>query len=332
MIIGILGKAGSGKDTAADFMVTQHGFVKVALADPLKRICREVFQFSEDQLWGPSEKRNEPDKRYPRGVITLRERDGNISEFPQYLTPRQALQQLGTEWGRNCYNNVWVDYMLRVAKTIMFGQEFKTHDKKNYDQRLGLYDWNESPMKSIRGVVVPDLRFENEVTAIRAAGGKVIRVLRGTETLTGTAGQHSSETEQDHLPESSFDFTLRNHGTIDELYLQVQHVIQAFQEEARLSQRETEFADMLGDIKERGDVLAIPAPATMLAVPDSYVDIPLLEPEVPLPDGSSVLPAETDGQSRLRGLLAQREEDIKAGRLREYDSGQADVPPFKRRK
>ena len=340
MIIGILGKAGSGKDTAADFMVAQHGFVKVAVADPLKRICREVFDFSEEQLFGPSEKRNEPDRRYLRWMADIPHMltedakkefpDGNV---PQYLTPRHALQQLGTEWGRACYENVWVDYALRVAKKVMFGQEFKTHDKQNYDQCLGLYDWNESPMKPIRGVVIPDVRFKNEVKAIRAAGGRVIRMRRGDPKLTGAAGQHSSETEQDQIPEVDLDFTINNEGTLEELYLQVQHIIQAFQEEARLSQRETEFADMLSDIEEkRGAVsVATPAPATALAVPDSYVDIPLFEPEVALPDGVSMIPAETDGQSRLRGLLAQREEDIKAGRLREYDPGQADVPPFKRK-
>jgi len=48
MIIGVAGNAGSGKDTVADHLVKHHGFVKVALADPLKRICREVFDFSEE--------------------------------------------------------------------------------------------------------------------------------------------------------------------------------------------------------------------------------------------------------------------------------------------
>src|SRR5262249_21718742 len=126
-VIGICGRAGAGKDTAADVLVKEFGFVKVSLADPLKRICREVFAFTEEQLWGPSECRNEPDKRYrrrPSGYDAngrpidkcgcLRENKRAFMDAEDYrdhlpcpavfsgdefLTPRHALQQLGTEWG-----------------------------------------------------------------------------------------------------------------------------------------------------------------------------------------------------------------------------------------
>lgn len=63
-IVGITGQAGSGKDTVADRLVKEHGFQKVALADPIKRFGYHVFGFSEEQLWGPSDKRNEMDPRF----------------------------------------------------------------------------------------------------------------------------------------------------------------------------------------------------------------------------------------------------------------------------
>lgn len=77
MIIGIsglvindegvaVGTAGSGKDTLADLLRDNDKFVKIALADPLKRIARDVYDFTDEQLWGPSANRNEPDKRYPQ--------------------------------------------------------------------------------------------------------------------------------------------------------------------------------------------------------------------------------------------------------------------------
>ena len=65
-LIGICGRSGSGKDTVADILVRDYGFVKVACADPLKRTCRDVYRFTDEQLWGPSKKRNAPDMRYPR--------------------------------------------------------------------------------------------------------------------------------------------------------------------------------------------------------------------------------------------------------------------------
>ena len=45
-IIGVCGQAGAGKDTIADFLVKDHKFVKLSFADPLKRICHDVFDFS----------------------------------------------------------------------------------------------------------------------------------------------------------------------------------------------------------------------------------------------------------------------------------------------
>src|SRR6266404_2066963 len=124
MLVGLSGLAGSGKDTAADHLVAKHNFVKVSLADPLKRMCRDAFDFTDDQLWGPSEKRNAPDERYRRKPTQhmLHGRDFNTTtdkcytcgaekpwppglggeECFHYLTPRYALQKLGTEWGRDC--------------------------------------------------------------------------------------------------------------------------------------------------------------------------------------------------------------------------------------
>ena len=82
------GKARAGKDTTADILVEKHGFTKIALADPLKRVCFEVFggKMTERHLWGDG--RDEP-------IAAL----GG-------LAARRALQTLGTEWGRGCYVDV----------------------------------------------------------------------------------------------------------------------------------------------------------------------------------------------------------------------------------
>lgn len=46
IVIGITGIAGSGKDTAANILVANHGFTRIALADPIK----DLF----DRLSGPT--------------------------------------------------------------------------------------------------------------------------------------------------------------------------------------------------------------------------------------------------------------------------------------
>ena len=63
-LTALVGQANSGKDTVAGYFVNNHNFVQVALADPLKRLGSKVFEFTEEQLWGPSEYRNALDPRY----------------------------------------------------------------------------------------------------------------------------------------------------------------------------------------------------------------------------------------------------------------------------
>jgi hypothetical protein len=196
-IIGISGLAGVGKDTAADFLVREYGFVKIGLADPLKRICRDVFAFTDEQLWGPSELRNAPDRRYPR-------------EHLETLSPREALQQLGTEWGRNMYPNVWVDYLLRTVKEI--------EDGAWYDAKTGAEKSCDCCPSTYRGVVIPDLRFPNELAAIKKADGVSWRIARPTSN-SAEFRKHVSETSLDG---SMFDRILINDGSLEELYAKIE--------------------------------------------------------------------------------------------------------------
>jgi len=233
MIIGIAGNAGSGKDTVADHLVKNHGFVKVSLADPLKRIVRDVFAFTDEQLWGASEKRNEPDRRYPRtyavavpegsDYVLLRE-DGTVkpkAEWPvlEYLTPRHALQQLGTEWGRSCYPDIWVNYALRVANKLLY----PGRHRYSYTQQLGVHHHVSHEPK---GVVIPDVRFKNEVDAINAAFGNVWKITRPIPRLEGAAGQHQSETELDGIDPKLFHAFIENSSTLEKLYQSVEFCLE----------------------------------------------------------------------------------------------------------
>lgn len=250
-LLGISGLAGSGKDTFASFFQPFNA-ANVALADPLKRIARDVYDFSDQQLWGPSEERNKPDPRYPRRHTwhPINEVEGfvcaccgqkrRISEShegssPCYLTPRYALQLLGTDWGRQCYPNTWVDKCIRMASTLLYGKPTRMHYvyALNYDgpreaymgttyplysAQEGAYDFQDrSEAGRIKLVTVSDVRFQNEIDAIQKAGGKVVRVKRPGAGLGGAAGQHPSEAEQLSIPDSAFDFVVENGGTLEEL-------------------------------------------------------------------------------------------------------------------
>lgn len=205
MIVGISGHAGAGKDTLADLLVHEYGFVKIGLADPLKRICQEVYQFSDDQLWGPSEKRNAPDLRYPTGR--------------GHLSPRIALQTLGTEWARAAYVDTWVDYAVRTAQLIL--EKGYEYDPKRGAVRPSfltkLFD------VGAVGVVFSDVRFKNEMNKIRSMGkGHVIRIKRpGATGGVGVPG-HSSEEEQKTISDLEFDHVIDNSGPLTSLAKEVE--------------------------------------------------------------------------------------------------------------
>lgn len=79
-VLALCGRAGSGKSTAASYLVEQYGFTLVKFAAPLKDMLRAIG-------------------------LTNEQIEGGLKEIPSPLllgqTPRYAMQTLGTEWGRN---------------------------------------------------------------------------------------------------------------------------------------------------------------------------------------------------------------------------------------
>lgn len=141
MIIGLVGFIGSGKGTAGDILNTEYGYAKDSFARPLKDAVASIFGWDRVMLEGDTH-----DSRQWR-----EKRDEFWSnKFGFDFTPRQALQLMGTEAGRNVFHkDVWV---------------------------ISLLQRNQN-----RDVVVTDVRFKNEVQALHDAGGIIVRVRRGPE-------------------------------------------------------------------------------------------------------------------------------------------------------
>lgn len=204
MILGITGLIGSGKDTIADYLIRFHGFKKLSYAEPLKDAVAAVFGWDREMLEGTT-----TSSRQWREEID--EWWAKRLDIP-HLTPRWVLQQWGTEVCRkNFHNDIW------VAAT-------------------------ENNLRKINdNVVITDCRFPNEVDAIRNAGGKVIRVVRGknpnwyscAEDYTLTQNPQALAILMDynvHASEYSsvglkYDFVIDNNGTVDELHALIKSVI-----------------------------------------------------------------------------------------------------------
>jgi hypothetical protein len=231
IIVGLSGLAGAGKDTVADLLVNDFRFVKVAFADPIKRAAMDWWDFSEEQLWGPSEMRNKPDERYPTERIiamrALREENKITQQTLEdaydvkpafFLTPRHALQQIGTEVARSIDEGVWLRYGLKVARQLL-----QRPDKVNYKRTKGVV---KEKRPTIAGVVLSDARFANELLHIREEGGKLIRIKRPGSGLSGVAATHASETEHQTWPDSDFDYCLENDGTLQDLPGKVKEMVE----------------------------------------------------------------------------------------------------------
>lgn len=215
-IIGISGQAGSGKDTAADMLLAKEGVIKLSLADPIKRFARELWDFSDDQLWGPSEFRNKPDERYPIG--------------DEFLTARKVLQHLGTEGGRAIDYDVWIRYAIKIATILLTTKrEYCYSPQGGLEPYISQYPQGEFETldnfpEQVKVVVIPDCRFNNEIQFIKEAGGKLVRVIRPGAGLKGDFGKHQSEIEMESIPDDVFDLVIQNTGTLEDL----QNIIDRF--------------------------------------------------------------------------------------------------------
>lgn len=234
MIVAFSGLAGSGKSTCADYLQKEHGFISVAFADEMKRTCARIYpKMTRDHLWGPSEMRNAPITDYPRahgpwvkdaeGAIrcaccNVYELGRRAGEKQCYLTTRFALQWLGTEWGRTCYEGTWTEYTLDIAKKLLRSGILRSVHY-SYTPWDGLALTNVPIGPHAKGIVIPDLRWPagNEGSAIRATGGKLLKMKRGEGLTAG--GAHESEAAMAGVPDSFFDFVIDNREwTHEQLY------------------------------------------------------------------------------------------------------------------
>ena len=205
--IGILGNIGSGKNTVAQYLATK-GCIPTSFAGPIKDLCTSVFGWDRELLEGETDESRE----FRESIDLYWSKKLNISNF----TPRLALQLIGTDVMRNHFDpNIWLNSLeYRVKK---------------------LHNQNEC-------VVISDCRFRNELDLIRRVGGTTILVQRDEKPVwydialaanNGDAvAKHIMSRDFSDVHQSEYDwigcdidFTVNNNGTLEELYANVDIVI-----------------------------------------------------------------------------------------------------------
>lgn len=155
MIIGLTGKKGSGKSTVAGMLCEKYDYRIMSFATPIKDMLM-AMGLTEDEIYN----------------VDLKEK--TIERFGK--SPREMLQLLGTEFGRNLIaDDVWV-------RTL------------------------EAKIESADRIVIDDVRFVNEAEMIRSKGGKIIRVTRMGQEL-GMVDTHVSEAG---IPLEFIDHEIKN--------------------------------------------------------------------------------------------------------------------------
>jgi len=184
-VVVIAGLSGSGKDTAADYLVDNFGYRRVKFASLLKDMLGLIYR-----SFGLSELEAE------------RRTDGDLKEVPCcYLggvSPRFAMQTLGTEWGRNLIDtSLW----LRVTMSEI---------KNSLDDG--------------HPVVITDARFPNEFSEIALHHATAAFVL--VERPDVPAMGHSSE---QYVLDEDYDIRITNDASVDDLVLTLQAALEDYQ-------------------------------------------------------------------------------------------------------
>jgi len=209
MIIGFVGFIGSGKDTAADYLVNFHGFRRDSFASTLKDAVAHVFGWDRTLLEG----RTKQAREWREEIDTWWSERLNMPN----LTPRWILQYWGTDVCRNHFHDdIWIASLENKMR--------KTSDN----------------------IVISDVRFPNEIQAIHNAGGIVVRVKRGDDpewynsALSVNRGPNGNSTwalSRQHLERlkihssetswvgGNIDNVVHNNTSIDELFEQLESLV-----------------------------------------------------------------------------------------------------------
>jgi hypothetical protein len=180
--IGLIGKARSGKDTAALHLVATRAYTRLAFADPLKEMALQL------------------DPLVPTGIDS----HGRIHTRLSAL-----IRDVGWEYAKDHYQEV-----RRILQTT--GQTVREYDDAfwitSMRRKLNAAEsWN-------LPVVVTDVRYPNEAEMLRSRGFRLVRIVRPGAGAGSDAAKHDSETA---LDDYVTDVTISNVGSVADLHASI---------------------------------------------------------------------------------------------------------------
>lgn len=205
LIIGLAGLQGTGKDTVANYLVREYGFIKFAFSDALYREVQEAYGLEDQSLLRDRATKEVPNERlctyyckehgFRHLVSGLLSKGVPFAErtnpLETYLSPRQVLQWWGTDYRRAQDPDYWV---LKTGEWLA-------------DQRSRGY-----PEHRPQFFVECGTRFENERGWIKGFEGQIWHIRR--DGIADTTGHVSAQP----LPILPGERVLWNNDTIARLH------------------------------------------------------------------------------------------------------------------
>lgn len=199
MIIGINGYAGSGKDTVGEFikyLQPEENWEIKKFAGKLKEVASILLGIPQTMF---------EDQQFKKKELPHMWSDHGIP-----MTVRDFLQRLGTDALREgLHPNTWVNALM------------SDYTQTEYDG----YDSEGANVYKYPNWIITDCRFPNEATAIKNAGGIIIRVNRpGIHAINS----HPSEVALDHWV---YDYVIDNDDSLSQLQKEVEKVLKQVYED-----------------------------------------------------------------------------------------------------
>ena len=232
MIIGINGRINSGKDTVGNLIKDincENNWEIKKFARKLKETASLLTGIPVEKFEDQEFKKTFLDAHWNKEIFENKTSlDKNNKAYNKSIvkpmTVRELLQILGTDALRNnLHPDTWVNalmcdyiketgykYNVELLSLGMSGdQQMKV--KSNPEPYIGDYpNW-----------IITDMRFPNEMQAVKANGGITIRVVRPSDKEI-PLDLHPSETA---LDDAKFDYEIVNDGTIEDLKEKVEGII-----------------------------------------------------------------------------------------------------------
>ncbi|MDH6625737.1 hypothetical protein M2271_003548 [Streptomyces sp. LBL] len=186
MNIGIIGRARVGKDTAGAWFVDERGYRRVAFADVLKDAALKVDPYVDYDSWVD----HEGDRQEHWDMVRLSEvvEDEGWEIAKETPEVRRVLQELGSAM-RAVDEDIWIRPVLTKA-----------------------IEANDAGVP----VVVTDVRYPNEVDALKRAGFRLLHINR--------PGIPHLDHESERLGPEAAHYLAQNDGDLPQLHAQLERI------------------------------------------------------------------------------------------------------------